>query len=143
MNINVGFLASMAISIISGGALVSLINAFFQRRKTKAEAESIVAATATNLLVGVNQEMSNLRVRMELVEKQLEEARRKAHHAEDEAQRSRMSERELKSQVGALQRMVDVYRGRVEYLTSCVRQAGITVAPWTAPKGVDLGETGG
>jgi chromosome segregation ATPase len=143
MNINVGFLASMAISIISGGALVSLINAFFQRRKTKAEAESIVAATATSLLVGVNQEMSNLRVRMELVEKQLEEARNKARQAEDEAQKSRLSERELKTEISALGRILDAYRWRVEYLTSCVRQAGITVAPWTVPKGVDLGEAGG
>jgi chromosome segregation ATPase len=124
------------IATIGSGALISAINALVARRKTNAESESIIASTAQSLLRDVNIELKEMRDRLDTVEGQLEEARKRARIAEDEAQKVRHAEFELRMHVGVLERNVNAYRQRVECLTQLLEQAGIEVTPWTPPKGL-------
>lgn len=124
------------IATIGSGALISIINALVARRKTNAETESIIASTAQSLLKDVNVELKEMRDRLDTVEGQLEESRKRARIAEDEAQKARLAELELRMHVGVLQRNVTAYRRRVEYLTQLLESAGIEVTVWTPPKGL-------
>jgi hypothetical protein len=128
--------SNVLIAIASGGAGLAVINQVFARRKTNAEAESIEADTAAKLLRGVSDELERLQGRQIALEKRFTESETIRLDVEARAREITAAEKETRRHLATLQRAYTATRARVDYLTEVVKEAGLTVAPWTPPSGI-------
>lgn len=128
--------SNILLALASGGAGLAIINQFFARRRTNAEAESIEADTAAKLLKSVSDELERLQLRQIALEKRFTDSEAARILAEEKARELAAAERELRIHLASLQRAYTATRTRVDYLTQVVKEAGLTVLPWTPPTGI-------
>ncbi|HEY5956096.1 MAG TPA: hypothetical protein VIV60_06070 [Polyangiaceae bacterium] len=129
-------LTNLLITVAGGGVGLAIINQFFARRRTNAEAESIEADTATKLLKGVTDELERLQARQITLEKRFSESEVQREQAVRKARDMELLERDLRGQIKTLDRAYTLTRARVDVLTDMLKAAGLDIPPWTPPAGI-------
>jgi hypothetical protein len=95
----------IAVGLFGGGSLVAAIRAFYDRKKTLADAESITIKTANSLMEGMRKDIESLRLRIISLEMQV-------------------SHRDI---------AIEAYRRRNDYLSDLLRLNSIPVQDWHEP----------